>query len=74
MLLEGLDRVRGTLEGEALVRRDETAKLPAEIQKEILGTMQEASSAGWEALNRQYFERLAAPGEPPAIALDWRSW
>jgi hypothetical protein len=60
-LLEGLDRVRGTLAGEAMVRRDETANLPAEIQKEILGTMQEASPAGWEALNRRYFERLAAP-------------
>jgi hypothetical protein len=63
VLLEGLDRARAALEGEAMVRRDETANLPAEIQKEILGTMAEPSPEGWEALNRRYFERLAAPAK-----------
>jgi hypothetical protein len=69
VLLEGLAQVRSALAGEAAVRRDLTPNLPAEIQKEILGSMQEPSPPGWERLNRQYFERLgggpaAAPAKP----------
>ena len=45
-------------EGEFMVRQDQTANLPTDIQKEILGSMQEPSPPGWEDLNRQYFERL----------------
>jgi hypothetical protein len=64
VLLEGLDQVRMAPQGASLVRQDQTANLPTEIQKEILGSMQDASPAGWEGLNRQYFERLAT--SPPA--------
>jgi len=72
VLLNGLDNIKTYLEGEFELRRDDTANLPQEIQKEILGGMLEASPAGWEEWNRQYFERLATeraaaqPTEPQA--------
>ncbi|MGO9465274.1 MAG: hypothetical protein ACLQVF_14115 [Isosphaeraceae bacterium] len=70
VLLEGLGQVKSYLKGEFQVRQDQTANLPTDIQKEILGSMQEPSPRGWAELNRQYFERLtSAPGasaEKPA--------
>jgi hypothetical protein len=58
VLLEGLGNVKQYLDGEFQVRRDSTANLPADVQKEILGAMNDPSPAGWEELNRRYFERL----------------
>ena len=59
VLANGLGNVKQYLEGEFQVRQDATANLPTDIQKEILGSMQDPSPAGWEDLNRQYFERLS---------------
>ena len=36
------------------------------MQKQILGSMQDPSPAGWEELNREYFQRLSG-GEEEAI-------
>ena len=58
--LEGLGQVKTYLKGEFSVRQDQSANLPTDIQKEILGSMQEPSPPGWEELNRQYFERLTS--------------
>jgi len=58
VLAEGLGNVKQYLEGEFEVRQDTTGNLPTDIQKEILGSMQDPSPAGWEELNRQYFQRL----------------
>jgi len=75
VLVEGMANVKQYLEGEFEVRQDATANLPSDIQKEILGSMQDPSPTGWEELNRQYFERLStsgagasspAPAEKPA--------
>ncbi len=70
VLLEGLGNVKQYLQGEFEVRRDTTVNLPADVQKEILGSMNDPSPAGWEELNRQYFDRLAGgrgnPAEKPA--------
>jgi hypothetical protein len=63
VLVEGLGNVKQYLEGEFQVRKDTSANLPADIQKQILGGMQEPSPAGWEELNRQYFERLSSGGK-----------
>ena len=63
VLLDGLGNVKQYLEGEFQVRQDATTNLPADIQKEILGSMQDPSPAGWEELNRQYFERLSGGRE-----------
>ena len=46
VLLEGLGQVKTYLKGEFSVRQDQTANLPTDIQKEILGNMQEPSPAG----------------------------
>jgi hypothetical protein len=67
VLLEGLDHLRLYVRGEFLLRRDQTANLPANIQKEILGSMHEPSPAGWEELNRRYYERLT-DGKPSSPA------
>jgi hypothetical protein len=66
VLLEKGKNVKQYLEGEFHVKKDATANLPSEIQKEILGGMQDPSPPGWEELNRQYFERLSAAGSGAA--------
>lgn len=58
VLLDGLQSVKQYLEGEFELRRDTTVNLPTDVQKEILGGMQDPSPAGWEELNREYFRRL----------------
>ena len=69
VLIEGLGEVKTYLKGEFTIRQDQTSNLPTDIQKEILGNMQEPSPPGWEELNRQYFERLTtAPAPTPAAA------
>jgi hypothetical protein len=62
VLVEGLHGVKQYLEGEFQLRQDTTVNLPTDVQKEILGSMQDPSPAGWEELNRQYYERLATGG------------
>ena len=59
VMLDGLGNVKRYIDGEFQVRKDWTANLPQDIQKEILGSMEDASPAGWEALNRKYFESLS---------------
>ena len=66
VLVDGLGNVKQYLEGEFEVRRDTTSNLPTDVQKELLGSMQDASPAGWEQLNRRYFQRLATGGAEAA--------
>jgi hypothetical protein len=69
VLLDKMEQVKTYLHGEFTIRQDQTPNLPTDIQKEILGNMQEASPAGWDKLNRQYFERLSTtPGARPKQA------
>ena len=63
VLATGLGNVKQYLAGEFEIRQDTTNNLPADIQKEILGSMQDPSPAGWEKLNREYFERLSSGGD-----------
>ena len=72
VLLEAIGNVKEYLEGQFEVRRDATANLPADIQKKILGSMEDPSPAGWEELNREYFERLSG-GEEEAMAKSEKS-
>jgi hypothetical protein len=58
VLLEGLGNVKQLLRGETQTRADRSANLPADVQKEILGGAKEPAPAGWEELNRRYFQRL----------------
>jgi hypothetical protein len=55
--------IKQYLKGEFQVRKDTSANLPADIQKDILGGMGDASPAGWEEINREYFERLMSGEE-----------
>ncbi|HEY4761559.1 MAG TPA: hypothetical protein VIH42_13335, partial [Thermoguttaceae bacterium] len=59
VLVDGLGNVKQYLQGEFEIRRDATANLPMDVQKEILGGMQDPSPSGWEELNRRYFEQLS---------------
>jgi hypothetical protein len=67
VLLEGLGHVQAYTAGECEVRQDQSTNLPAEIQQEILSSVQEPSPQGWEELNRLYFQRLAT-GTPQVPA------
>ena len=58
-VLQGLGSIKTYLGGEFEVRRDQTSNLPADVQEKLFGSMLEASPAGWEDLNRKYFERLS---------------
>jgi hypothetical protein len=62
-LADGLGGVKQYLGGDFELRKDATTNLPADIQREILGGMRDPSPAGWEELNRRYFERLSSGGE-----------
>jgi hypothetical protein len=64
-VLGGLGNIKTYLEGEFEIRRDQTSNLPSDIQRQLLGTMQEASPAGWEQLNRHYFDRLSGVDATP---------
>ncbi|MEN6556631.1 MAG: hypothetical protein ABFC54_00480, partial [Thermoguttaceae bacterium] len=59
VLLDGLKSVKHYLNGEFEVRQDTSESLPSDVRKKILGGMRDPSPAGWEELNRRYFERLS---------------
>ena len=66
LLVDGLRNVKQYLQGEFEVRKDATPNVPSDVQKKILGAMQDPSPPGWEAANRDYFGRLS--GEQPSSA------
>lgn len=59
VLLDQMQHVKSYAEGEVEVRRDQSSSLPADIQRDILSSMQETSPEGWDQLNRRYFQRLS---------------
>ena len=68
VVLGGLRNIKTYLDGEFEIRRDQTSNLPSDIQRQLLGTMTEASPAGWEQLNRHYFDRLSGTDATPPPA------
>jgi hypothetical protein len=64
VLAAGLNNAKQYLQGRFDVRQDTSTNVPADVQKEILGSMQDPSPAGWEELNRRYFERLSGSDKP----------
>lgn len=67
VLADKMGDVKQYLQGEIQTKQDTTANLPADVQKDILGGMQDPSPAGWEEINRRYFQGLATGGaEAPA--------
>ena len=70
VVAKGLAGVKQYIEGEFQVRQDATTNLPADIQKEILGSMQDRSPVGWEEVNRRYFRRLSTAETDPSEPAD----
>jgi len=69
IVLQSLASQKQYMEGEFQVKQDTTANLPTDVQKDILGGMQDPSPPGWEELVRGYYEQLATSGgAPPAAA------
>ncbi len=60
VLLDSFKNMKVYLGGELEIRKDSTSSIPSDVQKEILGSMADASPAGWEELNRKYYEQLSA--------------
>jgi hypothetical protein len=58
VIASAMSNVKQAMSGEFEVRQDRTSNLPADIQKQVLGAMQDPSPAGWEDLTQKYFERL----------------
>lgn len=59
VLLERLGNLKQYAAGQVELRKDTSVNLPGDVQKEMLGGMQDPSPAGWEELNRSYYQRLS---------------
>ncbi|RMG03469.1 MAG: hypothetical protein D6741_02220, partial [Planctomycetota bacterium] len=59
IVLQSLESQKQYVAGEFEVKRDTTANLPADIQKDILGAVQDPAPPGWEELVRGYYRRLS---------------
>ena len=59
VVLEKMKRTKMYVDGELEIRKDATPSVPADVQKEILGSMADPSPAGWQRLNRKYYEQLS---------------
>lgn len=62
VVLQGLQRQKEYVGGEFEIKRDTTVNLPQDIQKEILGSVQEPAPQGWEEIVRGYYQRLISGG------------
>lgn len=62
VVLQGLQRQKEYVGGEFEVKRDTTVNLPQDIQKEILGSVQEPAPPGWEEIVRGYYRQLISGG------------
>ncbi len=58
VVLESLASQKQYVGGEFDVKKDTTANLPTDVQKEILGSVQDPAPPGWEDLVRGYYRRL----------------
>lgn len=65
VIVQGLSSQKQYVEGEFEVKQDTTANLPGDIQKDVLGAVQDPAPAGWEDLVRGYYRRLAGTDDAP---------
>jgi len=59
IVLEKAGDLRNQATDETSIRSDESASIPKEIRKQILNGSEQPSPAGWEELNRSYFQKIA---------------
>lgn len=58
VVLESLQSQKQYVGGEFEVKQDASVNLPTDVQKEILGSVQDPTPPGWEDLVRGYYRRL----------------
>ncbi|MGB4726011.1 MAG: hypothetical protein WBH86_01255 [Thermogutta sp.] len=58
VVLQGLRTQKEYVGGEFEVKQDATLNIPKDVQKEILGSVQEPAPAGWEEIVRGYYRQL----------------
>ena len=63
VVLQGLQRQKEYVGGEFKVKEDTTVNIPKDIQKEILGSVQEPAPPGWEDIVRGYYRQLISGGK-----------
>lgn len=64
IVLQGLKSQKEYVGGEFEVKQDTTANIPKDVQKEILGSVQEPTPPGWEDIVRGYYRQLMTAGQP----------
>ncbi|MBM4017680.1 MAG: hypothetical protein FJ288_05030 [Planctomycetes bacterium] len=62
VVLEDLRGTRMLLSGEVRIRRDSSAALPNEIQKDVLDALEKPMPRGYEEFLKRYYERLSEGG------------
>lgn len=62
IVLQGLKTQKEYVGGEFEVKQDTTSNIPKDIQKEILGSVQEPAPPGWEEIVRGYYRQLISAG------------
>ncbi|MCX5676916.1 MAG: hypothetical protein NTX87_18150, partial [Planctomycetota bacterium] len=62
VILEDLKGTRMLLSGEVRIRRDASAALPNEIQKDVLDALEKPMPRGYEEYLKRYYERLSEGG------------
>jgi len=62
VVLQGLKTQKEYVGGEFEVKQDTTSNIPKDIQKEILGSVQEPAPPGWEEIVRGYYRQLISAG------------
>ncbi|MGQ9503977.1 MAG: hypothetical protein ACUVQG_11300 [Thermogutta sp.] len=65
IVLQGLKTQKEYVGGEFEVKQDATLNVPKDIQKEILGSVQEPTPAGWEDIVRSYYRQLMGTSGSP---------
>jgi hypothetical protein len=62
VILEDLKGTRMLLAGEVRIRRDSSAALPNEVQKDVLDALEKPMPRGYEEYLKRYYERLSEGG------------
>jgi hypothetical protein len=66
VVLQGLKSQKEYVGGEFEVKQDTTLNIPKDIQKEILGSVQEPAPVGWEEIVRGYYRQLIGTSSSPS--------
>jgi hypothetical protein len=68
VVVDNLKDTQMLLGGEVRVRRDSSAAVPTEVQKDVLDALEKPMPRGYEEYLKRYYERLSEGGESHASA------